>query len=135
LGATDGHAKNVSVFLLSGGRFGMTPFYDVLSAQPAVDAGQLRRNRFRLSMAVGENRHYTIDSIFPRHFLQTALIASIGASITEALFEELATTVPRALEETLAGLPMGFPSALATSVCDGVLDRLRRLETSWLVGH
>ena len=45
-----------------------------------------------------ENRHYTIDLIFPRHFLQTALIASIGASITEALFEELATTVPRALE-------------------------------------
>ena len=135
LGATDGHAKNVSVFLLPGGRFGMTPFYDVLSAQPAVDAGQLRRDRFCLSMAVGENRHYTIDSIFPRHFLQTALIASIGASITEALFEELATTVPRALEETLAGLPMGFPSALATSVCDGVLDRLRRLKRSWLVGH
>ncbi len=131
LGATDGHAKNVSVFLRPGGRFGMTPFYDVLSAQPAVDAGQIRRNRFRLSMAVGDNRHYTIDSILPRHFLQTALIASIGASITEALFEELATTVPRALEETLAGLPAGFPSALATSVRDGVLDRLRRLETSW----
>ena len=101
----------------------------------AVGAGQLRRNRFRLSMAVGNNRHYTIDSIFPRHFRQTALIASIGAAITEALFEELATTVPRALEETLAGLPAGFPSALATSVCDGVLDRLRRLETAWSVDH
>ena len=131
LGATDGHAKNVSLFLRPGGRFGMTPFYDVLSAQPAVDAGQLRRNRFRLSMAVGDNRHYAIDSIFPRHFLQTALVAGIGASITVALFEELATTVPRALEETLADLPADFPSALATSVRDGVLDRLRRLETSW----
>ncbi len=128
LGATDGHAKNVSLFLRPGGRFGMTPFYDVLSAQPAVDAGQLRRNRFRLSMAVGDNRHYTIDSIFPRHFLQTALIAGIGASITEALFEDLATTVPQALEETLADLPASFPSALATSVRDGVLDRLRRLK-------
>ena len=58
LGATDGHAKNVSVFLHPGGRFSLTPFYDVLSAQPAVDAGQLRRNRFRLSMAVGNSRHY-----------------------------------------------------------------------------
>lgn len=40
LGATDGHAKNFSVFLHPGGRFGMTPLYDVMSAQPALDAHQ-----------------------------------------------------------------------------------------------
>jgi serine/threonine-protein kinase HipA len=38
LGATDGHAKNFSVFLSPGGRFRMTPLYDVLSAQPSLDA-------------------------------------------------------------------------------------------------
>lgn len=63
LGATDGHAKTFSVFLRPGGRFGLTPLYDVLSAPPAVDAGQLRWSRFKLSMAVGTNRHYTINSI------------------------------------------------------------------------
>ena len=132
LGATDGHAKNVSVFLHPGGRFGMTPFYDVLSAQPAVDAGQLRRNRFRLSMAVGKSRHYTIDSILPRHFMETALASGIGTSIIETIFAELATIVPRALEETLADLPASFPSALATSVRGGVLDRLRWLAAGTL---
>jgi serine/threonine-protein kinase HipA len=38
LGATDGHAKNFSVFLLPGGRYHMTPLYDVISAQPSVDS-------------------------------------------------------------------------------------------------
>ena len=128
LGATDGHAKNASVFLRPGGRFGLTPFYDVLSAQPAVDAGQLRRDRFRLSMAVGNNRHYAVDSVFRRHFGQTALAAGIGSSITAAILDELIATVPLALEEVLAGLPMGFPGALATSVRDGVLFRLSRLD-------
>jgi len=34
LAATDGHAKNVSIFHRAGGAFGMTPLYDVLSAWP-----------------------------------------------------------------------------------------------------
>jgi serine/threonine protein kinase HipA of HipAB toxin-antitoxin module len=37
LGATNGHAKNFSVFVLLGGRYHMTPLYDVISAQPSVD--------------------------------------------------------------------------------------------------
>ena len=41
IGATDGHAKNFSVFLSPGGGFRLTPFYDVLSAQQAFDANQI----------------------------------------------------------------------------------------------
>ena len=44
-------------FLYPGGRYRMTPLYDVISAQPSVDAGQIRQNSFRLAMAVGDNRH------------------------------------------------------------------------------
>ena len=72
LGAADGHAKNFSISLKSGGRFRMTPLYDVVSAQPSVDAGQLRENRFKLALAVGDNRHYVINTILPRHFAQIA---------------------------------------------------------------
>lgn len=43
IGATDGHAKNFSIFLSPGGRFRMTPLYDVLTAQPSLDAGQIPR--------------------------------------------------------------------------------------------
>jgi HipA-like C-terminal domain len=64
-----GHAKNFSIFLLPGGRFRLTPLYDVMSAQPNVDAGEIRHNAMKLAMAVGDSRHYVIDSIVPRHFL------------------------------------------------------------------
>ena len=39
LAATDGHAKNFSVFLYPGGGFELTPLYDVLSTQHLFDAG------------------------------------------------------------------------------------------------
>jgi len=47
LGATDGHAKNFSIHLSPGGRFRMAPLYDVISAQPSADAGQIQRNRMK----------------------------------------------------------------------------------------
>lgn len=39
--ATDGHAKNFSIFSKPGGRFEMTPLYDVLSAYPLL--GEIKR--------------------------------------------------------------------------------------------
>ena len=54
LGATDGHAKNFSVFLHPGGRFQLAPFYDVISAQPSVDSKQVLWKHFRLAMSFGD---------------------------------------------------------------------------------
>ena len=50
LGATDGHAKNFSIMLGPGGGFRLTPLYDVLSAQPSLDAGQIQQKKFKLAM-------------------------------------------------------------------------------------
>jgi len=58
------------------GGFRLTPLYDVMSAQPNVDAGEIRHNAMKLAMTVGDSRHYVIDSIMPRHFLQTAANAA-----------------------------------------------------------
>src|SRR5262249_45392510 len=63
LAATDGHAKNFSIFLRPGGRFRLAPLYDVMSAQPARDAGQLQRNKMKLALAVGERQHYVVEDI------------------------------------------------------------------------
>lgn len=40
IGATGGHAKNISVFLGAGGTYRLTPLYDILSAQPKAGRGQ-----------------------------------------------------------------------------------------------
>jgi len=45
LGATDGHAKNFSIFLSPGGGYRLTPLYDIVSAQPSLDAKQIGRNK------------------------------------------------------------------------------------------
>lgn len=125
MGATDGHAKNFSVVLGAGGRYRLAPLYDILSVQPLVDAGQVRHNQYKLSMAVGDSRHYVMGSIAPRHFVQTARKAGVGQATVMAIFEDLASAVPGALDALEAALPVDFPPDLAASVLSGVRARLR----------
>jgi serine/threonine-protein kinase HipA len=125
LGATDGHAKNFSVALGPGGRYRLTPLYDILSVQPLVDAGQVRHNQYKFSMAVGDNRHYAVGSIMPRHFVQTARRAGMGETAVEAIFDELMEQIPAALEAVEAGLPEDMPADLAAPIFGGARARLQ----------
>lgn len=121
LGATDGHAKNFSIALRPGG-FRMTPLYDVLSAEKAVDDGQIRQNRMRLAMAV--EGHYRINEVVPRHFLQAAKAAGFGVALAEEVLAEVSGRVEGALAEAQATLPKGFPSALAEVLANGIRARV-----------
>jgi serine/threonine-protein kinase HipA len=125
LGATDGHAKNFSIFLGPGGRFRLTPLYDVLTAQPSLDARQIPRKKFKLAMAVGINRHYSIHEIVPRHFLQAADIAGIGKATIQALFADLASGVERKAAAVIEALPPNFPEQLTSSVMSAIRYRAR----------
>ena len=128
IAATDGHAKNFSLFLHPGGRYRLTPLYDIMSAQMAFDAGQMRRNQLKLALAVGKNRHSVIHEVLPRHFAQTAAAAGVPAAVVDGIFEELLADEAVAIAQTVAALPEDFPEPLARSVLDGVRARLRTLE-------
>ena len=128
MGASDGHAKNFSVFLYPEGRYRMTPLYDVISAQPSVDTGQIRQNSFRLAMAVGDNRHYRINAIVPRHFLQSAQRAGVGEEIMHSIFAELRKTGRQAIARTLDRLPARFPKKVSASIQAGFLRRLELIQ-------
>lgn len=128
LGATDGHAKNFSIFLSPGGRFRLTPLYDVISTQPNVDARQLRRNQMKLAMAVGNTRHYRVDTIRPRHFEETAAKAGVGASVLHSIFDDLAKSGAKAVETATANLPRGFPQHLVDSLAAGFAARLHLIQ-------
>ena len=128
IGATDGHAKNFSIFLRPGSRFVLAPLYDVMSAQPALAAGQLRRNQMKLAMVVGKNRHAAIDRIAPRHFVQTAEASGMGAGEIEKLFAELADAGEGAIDQVLASLPGGFPASIADAIVGGLRNRVRTFE-------
>ncbi|MEH6648113.1 type II toxin-antitoxin system HipA family toxin [Sulfitobacter sp.] len=126
LGATDGHAKNFSIALRPGG-FRMTPLYDVLSAQKAVDDGQIRQNRMRLAMAVGG--HYRINEVVPRHFLQMAKAAGYGVKLAEEVLAEIVPQLEPALENTVANLPTGFPKLLVEAVANGLRRRANAFQS------
>lgn len=128
MAATDGHAKNFSVFLYPGGGFRLTPRYDVMSTQPLFDIGQLRRNQMRLAMSVGDNRHYCVHDIMPRHFLQSATNAGMpGLAVTE-IIGQLRTQMPQAIDAVCDELPLNFPEQLRDSVTRGIMGRLRRCD-------
>ena len=127
LAATDGHAKNFSLRLSHGGRFNMTPLYDVMSAQPAHDANQIRRNQFKLAMGVGTNRHYVVGRILPRHFIQTANACGMPVGSMEEILDELADSLPNALDATISDMPDGFPAALFESIRDAALGRIDQI--------
>ncbi|SDH22204.1 type II toxin-antitoxin system HipA family toxin [Pelagibacterium luteolum] len=127
LGATDGHAKNFSVFLMPGQRFQLTPTYDILTAQPSVDAGQVNLKKYKLAMSVGKTNHYRINEIQPRHLLQTAERCNFDPRIVQQEFERLLETAEETAASTLNVHSAAIPDELADSVLAGVTQRLRAL--------
>jgi serine/threonine-protein kinase HipA len=120
LGATDGHAKNFSIFLYPGGGFRLTPLYDVLSLQPNYAAQQVKRNRMKLAMSVGDQRHYVLH-------IQSAEQAGVSGRVVESAMDELQERVPAAMEEVTAKLPADFPKSLRRSIFSGVEERLKTM--------
>ncbi|MBL4807751.1 MAG: type II toxin-antitoxin system HipA family toxin [Rhodobacteraceae bacterium] len=126
LGATDGHAKNFSIALRPGGGFRMTPLYDVLTAQKAVDDGQIQHNRMRLAMAVGDHNHYRINEVVKRHYAQTA--KSCGLPDIDGMIDRITAKIDVAIEITRQVLPHGFPEDLARSTFSGIESRAAFLQ-------
>lgn len=130
IGATDGHAKNVSLFLGPGGRFRMTPFYDVLSAQSAFDAGQIPAKSFRLAMSAGRNRHYRVDEIAGRHFVETARAAGMGLPVIRQAIQELVEAAAAAPAQALQQMPAGFAQPVHASISAAIGRRLPLLASA-----
>ncbi|MET0255350.1 MAG: HipA domain-containing protein [Luteibacter sp.] len=128
IGATDGHAKNFSIFLHPGGRYALTPLYDVLTAQPSLDARQIERKQMKLAMSVGNNNHYRVDEIQTRHFFQTGEASGLSPSLVRSAIEDVASRMESALSSLEGELPTDFPPVLHESVKAGVQRRMRVLQ-------
>ena len=129
LRATDGHAKNFSLFLLPGGRYRMTPMYDVLSAWPVIGNGanQIPTHKVRLAQAwLGKNKHYLAEGIQQRHFDMTALKCGVGGQARD-IVEELVSMAPQAIATAASSLPPGFPQDVAGAILGGLQRSADRL--------
>jgi len=129
IAAPDGHAKNFSVFIERGGRFRLTPLYDIISAYPVMGhgAGMLPRQKLRMAMALsGKNRHYEWDTIRRRHFTHTARLCGFEAEI-HAVLDDLLIRIPDAVSGISNELPADFPGAVADPIFEGFLAAADRL--------
>lgn len=126
--AIDGHAKNFSLFMESGGSYRLTPRYDVLSAYPMLGHGanQLSPHKVKMAMAItGKNRHYRWSEILPRHFIEMAAQCGLtkeGASVIKQMVETT-PDVTRNIENTL---PAKFPEHVALSILNGLSDAAKK---------
>ncbi len=126
LAAIDGHAKNFSLFVLPGGRYRLTPLYDVLSAWPLIGnaANQLQYPKVKLAMAVrSKSAHYKLAEIQPRHWQALATRSGVNGA-WEAMLG-MAKRLDAALIAVNKRLPKDFPAELAGAVFDGVRGHLQ----------
>jgi serine/threonine-protein kinase HipA len=131
LAATDGHAKNFSIFLLPGGGYRMTPLYDVISAWPVIGRGPnlVALQEAKLAMAVrSKNVHYELDRIQTRHW--HGLAQRSGAEGVWEAMQAMVARVEAAIEAVQLLLPAGFPERTAQAIFEG----LRRQTRVWEAG-
>lgn len=127
LAATDGHAKNFSIYLLPGTQYRLTPMYDVLSAWPIMGEGanQVRPQKAKLAMALrSKNAHYRLADIRVRHW-QT-LARQSGVPDAFAVMLQLVEHVPAALALVEKELPAGFPERVWSRIRKGMLQHRQR---------
>jgi len=127
IGATDGHAKNFSVFLGPGGRFRMAPLYDVLTAQPSLDTRQIVEKQMKLAMSVGDNRHYTMGYIQGRHFIQTVERAGLPKEMAEEVLADISGNAKSVLAKLGCEIASAQCEEIYASVEKGFLFRLRQI--------
>jgi serine/threonine-protein kinase HipA len=130
LAATDGHAKNFSIRLQVGGRYELTPIYDVMSIWP-VEGGAARQwswHKAKLAMAVsGKNKHYLLKDIQRRHFSAMALKCGYGADV-ESIVERLVAQTPAVIDTVSSLLPEDFPNKVADRIFQGLKFSAGKLE-------
>lgn len=131
LAATDGHAKNFSIFHQRKGLYRMTPLYDVLSAWPIIGKGanHLQWQDAKLAMAFRtKNAHYELSYIQRRHFNSVAAKLGLGAN-AEDIIDEILQDTPHVIEKVQGMLREGFPEQVAESILQGVRKSAEKLKS------
>lgn len=126
LAATDGHAKNFSIFHLPGGRYQATPLYDVLSAHPIIGPGanNVAPQKAKLAMAVrGSQNYYHLQQIQRRHWLNHAKLVGLGAAAAEAAIADVLSAVDGVVDSIATEIPTGFPADLVESILRGLVQQ------------
>ena len=131
MAATDGHAKNFSIFHERGDTYRLTPFYDVLSMWPVIGhgSGLLDLRRATIAMGLkGKSLHRKIQEIRPYHWDEAARLA--GLVKASDLIEEIIEQVPGVLEHVDRETPPDFPGKIRDAIFEGIRSQTEKLKAS-----
>lgn len=132
IGATDGHAKNFSIFLQPGGSYRLTPFYDIISAFPVLGGAGLHMSDLKLSMSLkaSKGRKTDIHTLYPRHFLATAKEVGFAQEQMLEILHDFADNIPRAIDTAKGSLPPDFSQPVYEAIISHLLRLHARLQSA-----
>ncbi|WP_017349350.1 HipA domain-containing protein [Pantoea sp. A4] len=134
MGATDGHAKNFSLFIERGGSYRLTPFYDILSAYPLINGAGLNIRKLKLSMGLKatKGKKEAIYDIQPRHFLATAKSVQFSVERMNQILMFFVQEFDAAVIRVKSALPHNFPVKIVEPIVANAEKMMQRLK-SWSV--
>ncbi len=129
IGATDGHAKNFSIYIDKGGSYRLTPFYDILSAYPLLGGKGINIRKLKLSMGLKatKGKKYEISKILPRHFLDTAKAVNFSQEAMQEIIAEMKDALPKAMLQVSTRLPEDFPKHIADSIFENTQKVVKKI--------
>ncbi|MDC7242903.1 MAG: HipA domain-containing protein, partial [Sphaerochaetaceae bacterium] len=133
ISATDGHAKNYSIFLEKDNSFSLAPFYDIMSFSPYLGnkKGQIHKSKIKLAMSIkssSNKKKYKIDKINRNNWDITASSYKINNKQYNKLMEEIIETSIPILNQLNSQLPSTFPSIIAESITNDVINHIKILK-------
>ena len=131
LGAIEGHAKNFSIFINSGGSYTLTPVYDVLSAYPVMGKGtnKIPIQKLRMAMAVtGKNRHYLWSNISRSHWIGTGTAAGLNKKIILSIIDEIIEISQSIFDNIYNNIPSDIYKVVGKSIKDKFFKALNILK-------
>lgn len=121
MGAIDGHAKNFSVFLKQGGRFQLTPLYDVISAYPLAVKRQIEYQDMKMAMALhSKNTHYHWNNILPRHWFAESKNVDFPETAMQEIIKQSLNNLDDVISKVTSKLPADFPEDIANPIFEGM---------------
>lgn len=131
LAGIDGHAKNFSIFIEPGGKYRLTPLYDIISAYPLIERKQLEAKKIQMAMALkGKNTHYHWHHLQRRHLLETAKASNFSIELANSILNEMLDQVDTVIKTVRLQLPENFPEDISQPIFNGLISTARRLKNT-----
>ncbi len=128
MGAIDGHAKNFSVTIDVGGRYRLTPLYDVMSAYPIAAKRQLEWKDLKMAMAVkSKSTHYHWYNIQLRHWLAMSDKCNFPQENMQAIIDDVFDKMDEVIDKVSKSLPLQFPTHISEPIFDGMRKIKKRV--------